>query len=232
MKNIDGKRTETGNPFFRSSRPGGRFALPAVVFSDTGSGETERLDPHRGAPVRSVPRRPGGPPKYIGQSVYGEVWGSLSVGMTCSPQTSPTIQGVSPVNSVSARPLFHPEKDRCLHGVCGLYSFPSSDFQRVENLHITAEENPDIDGVVFVGFPYATASENYYPISDRHEEGRSPPYEFQIDSSDSQLPFYEEVPDQQSLIRISRAAEGCRECAPNCSSEAAHLKSQRSEVRL
>ena len=103
-----------------------------------------------------------------------------------------------------------------MHGVCSPYSFPSPDFRRVENLHITGEENPDSDGVVFVGFPYATASENHYHISDRHEGGRSHPYEFQIDTSDSQLPFYEEVPDQQSLSKFPeqrRAAENAPQIA-------------------
>ena len=60
------------------------------------------------------------------------------------------------------------------------------------------------------------------------------PDQLHIDSSDSQLPFYEEFNNQQNPIKISRAAElswgGCRECAPNCSSEVAHLKSRRSEI--
>ena len=42
-----------------------------------------------------------------------------------APYCLSSAQGVSPVNTVQEEPPFHPDNTGCLHGVCGLYRFPS-----------------------------------------------------------------------------------------------------------
>ena len=52
-----------------------------------------------------------------------------AIALTCSPPTSPTGQGVSSLNTLSEKPLFHPENGSCLRGVCGLFRLIPSIFR-------------------------------------------------------------------------------------------------------
>lgn len=60
----------------------------------------------------------GGRPRDAAAPRNGRIDYPRAEGTDLPPETSPTVQGVSPVNIVSAKQLFHPEKDRWLRWVC------------------------------------------------------------------------------------------------------------------